>query len=292
MHAIWRPSSIRTCCYCFAAAVVAFFPRVPRLSDPQSQVAKARTIKDGWEFNWVLREESNMQEGSVIREHRKLGPDVWSYRWWESGPNGNKVHRRIVLGTAEQLRDLSSARQMTTGLIREINATDIRMVGTSITVAQLADHFQQRELGCSNGRISYSTKMAYQGYLGKRIIPRWGDYIFPNIKAVEVELWLKHLRRAPGTCCKIRNVMSVLFNHARRYDLYDRNPIQWVRQSAKRRSAPDVLTCNEVRQLLAALEPRERVMVLLDVATGLRQSELFALKWKDVDFKNKQLWVI
>jgi integrase len=32
-------------------------------------------------------------------------------------------------------------------------------------------------------------------------------------------------------------------------------------------------------------------MVLLDVATGLRQSELFALKWKDFDFKNKQLWV-
>jgi hypothetical protein len=51
-----------------------------------------------------------MQEGSVVREHRKLGPDVWSYRWWESGPNGNRVHRRIVLGTAEQLRDLSSAR--------------------------------------------------------------------------------------------------------------------------------------------------------------------------------------
>ena len=83
--------------------------------------------------------------------------------------------------------------------------------------------------------------------------------------------------------------MSVLFNHARRYDLYDRNPIQWVRQSAKRRSAPDVLTSDEVRQLLAALEPRERIMVLLDVATGLRQSVLFALKWKYVDFKNKQL---
>jgi integrase len=165
------------------------------------------------------------------------------------------------------------------------------MAGTSITVAQLADHFQQRELGCSNGRISYSTKKAYRGYLGKWIVPRWGDYILPNIKAVEVEVWLKHLQRAPGTCCKIRNVMSVLFNHARRYDLYDRNPIQWLRQSGQRRSAPDVLTCNEIRQLLAALQPRERIMVLLDVATGLRQSELFALKWKDVDFKNKQLWV-
>jgi hypothetical protein len=87
-----------------------------------------------------------MQEGSVIREHRKLGPDVWSYRWWESGPNGNRVHRRIVLGTAEQLRDLSSARQMTSGLMREINATDMRMAGTSITVAQLADHFSGESL--------------------------------------------------------------------------------------------------------------------------------------------------
>jgi len=227
----------------------------------------------------------------VIREHRKLGPDVWCYRWWESGPGGNRVHRRIVLGTAEELRDIASARQMTAGLVQEINASDIRMNGKFMTLAQLADHFHQRELGSSNTRIAHSTKRAYQGYLGKWIVPRWGNYLLPNVKAVEVELWLKRLERAAGTCCKIRNVMSVLFNHARRYDLYDRNPIQWVRQSAKRRSVPDVLTGDEVRKLLAALKPREQIMVLLDVATGLRQSELFALKWKDVDFENRQLWV-
>jgi integrase len=148
----------------------------------------------------------------------------------------------------------------------------------SLTITRLSDHFQQRELGSSNERISFSTNKAYQRYLNKSVVPRWGDYLLPNVKAVEVELWLNHLERAAGTRCKIRNLMSVLFNHARRYDLYDRNPIQWVRQSAKRRSAPDVLTSDEVRQFLAGLEPRERIMVLLDVATGLRQSELFALK--------------
>lgn len=91
-------------------------------------------------------------------------------------------------------------------------------------------------------------------------MPRWGDYLLANIKAVEVELWLKHLERAAGIRCKIRNVMSVLFNHARRYDLYDRTQIQWVRQSAKRRSTPEVLTANEVGKLLAALEPRARLI--------------------------------
>lgn len=119
-----------------------------------------------------------MQQGSVIREHRKLGPDVWCFRWWEAGPNGNRVHRRIVLGTAEQMRDAASARQLTFGLVQEINTTDIRSAGISMTLAQLADHFHQRELGRSNGRISYSTKRAYQGYLDKWIVPRWGAVCF------------------------------------------------------------------------------------------------------------------
>src|SRR5437762_10148706 len=124
-----------------------------------------------------LGEDHEMQEESVIREQRKLGPDVWCYRWWESGPTGNRAHRRIVLGTAEELRDLSTARQVPAGLMQEINATDIRMVRMSMTMAQLSDHFQQRELGRSNERISYSTKKAYQGYLNKWVVPRWGDYL-------------------------------------------------------------------------------------------------------------------
>jgi hypothetical protein len=51
-----------------------------------------------------------------------------------------------------------------------------------------------------------------------------------------------------------------------------------------------VESANMYRQMFMS-PARERIMVLLDVATGLRQSELFALKWKDIDFKNKQLWV-
>jgi integrase len=106
---------------------------------------------------------------------------------------------------------------------------------------------------------------------------------------VEVEAWLKAVDRAPGTRSKIRNVMSLLFNHGRRHELCDRNPIQWVRQTAKRRAIPDVLTSSEVHNLLASLRCRERVLVLLAVTTGLRRSELFALKWKDVDFASKQI---
>src|SRR5205814_7951633 len=87
-----------------------------------------------------------------------------------------------------------------------------------------------------------------------------------------------------SSCAKIRNLMSVLFNHACRYELFDRNPIHLVRQSAKRRRTPTVLTPTEIKALVDNLSIRERTLVLLAVSTGLRQSELFGLKWGDFDF--------
>jgi len=71
--------------------------------------------------------------------------------------------------------------------------------------------------------------------------------------AVEVELHLKNHNLARGSRCKIRNVMSLLFNHGRRYDLCHRNPIEWVRQSTKRSTASDILTTIDVQSLLANL---------------------------------------
>ena len=66
------------------------------------------------------RKDGVMQNGSLSREQRKRSSDVWCYRWWESGPTGRRIHRRIILGTVEQLHDRRAANQATVGLRREI----------------------------------------------------------------------------------------------------------------------------------------------------------------------------
>jgi integrase len=85
--------------------------------------------------------------------------------------------------------------------------------------------------------------------------------------------------------------MSVVFNHGIRHEICDRNPIQLVRQSAKRKAVPVILSASEVQRLIAVLGIRERTLVLVAFGTGLRMSELFGLKWVDIDFHKSEISV-
>ena len=186
-----------------------------------------------------------MQNGSLIRAKRRRGADVWEYRWREPGRDGRRRHRRIVVGS-DALRAIAA-------LQHDINRADGQQGNRAITVLELFDHYRQRELGNGNRSKTPCTKHTYEGYITKWICPRWGSFPRARVRAGEVEQWLHSLPPEPASCAKIRNVMSVLFNHAIRHDLFDPNPIRRVRQSAKRTKTPTVLSVSEIKSLLPAL---------------------------------------
>src|SRR5258705_8656598 len=224
-----------------------------------------------------------MQRGSLAIVSRKEGPAVWQFRWSEKDLHGVRVQRKRVIGTVERYADEAAARTAMAIFLAELNSGKARIRCGSISVAQLCDHFEQCELTRDNTWRSYSTKKTYQAYLNRWVLPHWRHYELAEVRTIQVESWLRRLPLAKSSCAKIRNLMSVLFNHACRYELFDRNPIYLVRQSAKRRRAPTVLMPDEIKAMLDNLSIRERTLVLLAVSTGLRQSELFGLKWGDID---------
>jgi integrase len=165
-----------------------------------------------------------MQKGSLIQSSRRRGPDVWEYRWRESCPGDKRKHRRIVIGSVDTLRDKAAALKATAALRREISRNDARLRAKPLTVAELINHYRQRELATENEWKTLSTRTTYEGYLRKWIEPRWGSSSLNTVRAVEVEMWLGTLPLARGSRAKIRNLMSVVFNHGRRHGFIDRIP--------------------------------------------------------------------
>jgi integrase len=225
-----------------------------------------------------------MQQGSLIRSGRKRGPDVWQFRWADKRPFGKRIYRRRVIGTVCQYADAEAARKSIAGLLRELNANALQRCHLPMTIAEVCDHFIQRELTKDNSWRSYSTKKAYRAYLNRWVIPHWGGVRLLEVRTTEVESWPRSLPVAKSSCAKTRGILSVLFNHACRQELFDRNPIRLVRQGAKRRTTPSVLTPAEIKALIGGLGLRERTLVLVAASTGLRQSELFGLKWGAINF--------
>jgi site-specific recombinase XerD len=133
-------------------------------------------------------------------------------------------------------------------------------------------HFQIHELHNSNVGRSPSTIASYLDYFRSWIIPHWSDTPLEDVKAVKMESWLRSLDLAPASKAKIRNLLSSLFSHCIRHELYTRaNPMASVPQSAKRLKEPEVFTLEEMSAIIANIpEDAIRVMVIVAAATAFK----------------------
>ena len=195
-----------------------------------------------------------------------------------------------MIGTFQEFPSEAAAQKAVAALRANVNAETPRTRIDAMSFQTLSQHYRKKEM-CEGSGKTFATNRTNEGYLDRWVLPRWSPYRLKDVKAVAVEDWLRSLPLANGSKAKIRNLMHAIFNHAVRWEWHDRNPISMVRQSAKRQRVPIVLNIDQLRSLLEHLKEPGRTAVLLDILTGLRVSELLALKWSDVKFENLELHV-
>lgn len=219
------------------------------------------------------------QQGTLRLEERTNGTRVWEYRWYETQIDGTRRRRSAMIGTLQEFPSEAAAQKAVAALRANVNAETPRAQVEAISFHTLSQHYREKEM-CESAGKTFATNRTNEGYLDRWIMPRWSSYRLKDIKAVAVEDWLRSLPLANGSKAKIRNLMHAIFNHAVRWEWHDRNPISMVRQSAKRQRVPVVLNMSQIHSLVKHLQEPGKTAVLLDILTGLRVSELLALKWQ------------
>jgi len=241
------------------------------------------------------------QNGTLERQSRKKGSDIWTYRWVDRNTG---QRRRVPLGTVKDLKTMQAVRQAADSYRLSANSESDRAV--QVTMAALLERYEREYvtpyvtvgLGeVDDGKITALTAKAYRSYIRRWISPRWNKYIVtdfnkPQLRSA-VEAWLAELCEsntlAPKTVRGIGSLMRLIFRRAVKWGYVDGDPMVYVdlpAGSTRRKEKPKTLSPAEYLSLLKLFGPRERLAIEIAGWLGTRRSEGFGLKWQDIDFEN------
>ncbi len=237
---------------------------------------------------------ARFQRGCLRTEFRRDG-ETWVLRYYVTREwDGRRVEHKLAVGLVRDFPSESSAwaEVEKQHLHSQVNNPDFR---GRVTFAGLAQHYIATELGEQAEAVapkSHTTVAVYRRILINRCIPRWGKRAALGLEPLEVEQWLKAIKREEGlenpTLDKVRRVMSLVFKHGQRYGLIPRseesNPMRFVRCKTTSSYEAMILAPQQTFTVLMHLEEPERTLSLLAASAGLRISECLGLQWQDVSF--------
>jgi integrase len=219
--------------------------------------------------------------GHVYEKH-----GAWYGRWRER--NGANRNKRLGPKRTEGSRDGLTKAQAERELRRVMDAPSPAERG--VTVAELGRQLLSRLEARGNKRSSIE---AIDCHLRIHIEPHFESTPVDAIGASDLERFMAKLRRtglAPKTIKNVMGTMHSIFELALRHDLVPTNLCKLVDKPKVERSedlrylAPDDLELLLDGVLDDDRGAVERPLFLMAALTGLRQGELLALRWRDVDW--------
>ncbi len=220
-------------------------------------------------------------EGSIY----KRDDGRWEARYTvhtESGIKRKTIYGKTRKEAAEKLSKVLA--NMADGLVYE---------DQNLTVGEYLDRWLK---GSQRGRIRQSTFDRYEIAVRVHIKPAIGRLRLGKLTPAHVQgFYTDKLDAgcAPASVNKLHVVLHKALDQAVKWHMIPRNVTQVVR--APRPDARDEmrpLSVEEARRLLEAAQgDRLEALYVLAVHTGMRQGELLALKWRDIDLESARLSV-
>ena len=130
--------------------------------------------------------------------------------------------------------------------------------------------------------------------LEHKIVPFFKDKYLEEITPTEIERYrsLRLEKTKPATVNRDLAYLKHLYNKAIDWEVVVFNPVKKVKMLRESPGRVRYLSPEEIERLLARCPDTIAPVVIIALNTGLRRGEIFNLKWRDIDFKNRLLTIV
>jgi integrase len=147
----------------------------------------------------------------------------------------------------------------------------------------------------ASNTLSPRTLLTYNYVIQKHIYPEIGSVKLSQLRPEHLQtLYSKKIKegKSPRTVLKIHTFLHTALQTALKWGLVVRNVTDLARPPAVERSLPTILNVSQINQLLDAVKgSRYYAFYLCAASLGLRQGELLALEWSDIDWDKKTITI-
>ena len=213
--------------------------------------------RGSWWIIQVRRDE--FIDGKLTRKNR-----------WERLAPASMSEREVLKLASEHLRDLNQ------GLENIGSATNF------------AHYTENTYIPVALRKMAKSTQDRYEGVIRNYLKPAFGNLALRDLTPMTLDRYFAGLSESElsqESLDKVRDVLASILKRAIRHGLLVKNPIEGLelpRAKRGRITQKPIISYEQCEQLLACIPEPYATMVYVAIWTGLRVSELIALRWEDV----------
>ena len=167
---------------------------------------------------------------------------------------------------------------------------------TIVSERQTVEQFLTHWLEVVRSTVKDATYANYETYVRVHAAPELGKVKLAHLTAQHLQaLYAKKLKQglSSTSVAHLHAVMHRALHQALRWGAVATNVAEAAEPPRRRRIEFRTLNPEEARCFLeAAKEDRFEALFVLALTSGLREGELLALRWKDIDFESKSLQVM